>query len=138
MASTRVLVVDDEPGGADLVAARLERSAVCGEAVATRDPHEALETVREGAVDCVVSDYRMPRLDGLELFEAVRESDPELPFVLYTARDDPAFERRATEAGVTACLRKDGGRDHYRRMVEAIRRATGRSETDAAAPESDR
>ncbi|MFB6141371.1 MAG: response regulator [Halosimplex sp.] len=81
----RVLCVDDDPDYLDLIAAHLSDHgdfAVETETV----PEEALAAVDR--VDCVVSDFEMPGMDGLDLLAAVRERASTLPFVLFTG-----FER---------------------------------------------
>jgi len=84
-----VLIVDDDPLFATLVAAILEDAGHGCHAMA--DATEALAAIRSGAraVDCLVSDLHMPGLDGLGLLRALREQAIELPFVLLSA-DDPA------------------------------------------------
>lgn len=123
MASIRVVVVDDEPGYAELVGARLEDLDGVAVVATTADPQAALETVRQSAVDCVISDYDMPKVDGLELLDAIRDIKPNIPYILVTGVRDKDLLKRAREAGVTTCVRKDGGRSHYDRLVAAIRSA---------------
>ncbi|MBL8360095.1 MAG: PAS domain S-box protein [Rubrivivax sp.] len=75
-ASARLLVVDDEPEIVDLVRTVLEaaghRVTVASSGVA------ALQRLREARFDAIVSDLRMPDLDGAELWRAVRVIDPVL------------------------------------------------------------
>lgn len=65
----------------------------------------ALEVLDEHAVDCVVSDYEMPEMTGLELYERVDELH-DLPFILLTAQGDEQTAGRAIGAGVDDYLRK--------------------------------
>jgi FixJ family two-component response regulator len=55
---------------------------------------------------CLVTDIRMPKIDGLELQGRVKLQRPELPVIFMTAHFDDAVERRAIEAGAAGFLRK--------------------------------
>ncbi|MFH1469931.1 MAG: sigma-54 dependent transcriptional regulator [Pseudomonadota bacterium] len=83
MSSASILVVDDDA---------LSRAAL--EDLLTRAGHdplgagsgaEALDAFRAGSFDAVITDLRMPRMDGLELLRQLRARDPEVPVVLVTA-----------------------------------------------------
>ncbi|QWC20466.1 GAF domain-containing protein [Halorubrum sp. 2020YC2] len=125
-AGSRVLFVDDEPGAADLAATHVERLADDTEAVTRTSPDEALDVVREGGVDCVVSDFDMPGCDGLEFLEEVRAIDPGLPFVLFTGKGSEEIASEAITAGVTDYLQKGAGRDRYEMLANSVANALGR------------
>ena len=91
----RVLVVDDDPMVATAVAEYLEATSERLEVVHTTAPTAALERL-DGSFDCVVTDYEMPRLDGLSLIERA-ETDAE--FVVFSGADDDSVGRRARERG---------------------------------------
>ena len=78
----RVLHVDDDGAFAELTAAFLQREDDRIEVVTATDTGEGLDRLAERDVDCVVSDYDMPGLDGLAFLEAVRATDPDLPFII--------------------------------------------------------
>jgi PleD family two-component response regulator len=61
-----VLHVDDEPQFCELVASRLEGLDEQVTVVTETEPSAGLDRLTEEPVDCVVSDYQMPRMDGLE------------------------------------------------------------------------
>ena len=116
-----VLYVDDEPAMAEIVTRMLDAE---GLAVTTEtDPETAAERVRETGFDCVVSDYDMPEVDGFDLLAAVRETDPDLPFILYTGKGSEEIASRAISAGVTDYLQKRGGREQYELLANRIRNA---------------
>ena len=82
----RVLVADDEEIVRQLVRAALEGPAL--EVVEARDGAVALGLLDEGSYDLVISDLRMPRLDGMGLLAAARRKIPQQPFMLVSATFD--------------------------------------------------
>ncbi len=115
----QVLLVDDEPGYAEVVAEFLEENDSIDEVVPETDPREALSALDE-TVDCIVSDYAMPGLDGLELLASVRERYPDLPFVLLTGQSNEETAVEAISAGVTEYVRKQSGADQYTRLAHRV------------------
>ena len=124
--ASRVLFVDDEPGAADLAATHVERLLNGVETVTRMSPDEAMDVVREERVDCVVSDFDMPKTDGLQLLESVRELDSGLPFVLFTGKGSEEIASEAVSAGVTDYLQKGAGRDRYEMLANSVANALGR------------
>jgi PAS domain S-box-containing protein len=120
-ASLRVLCVDDEPGLAALVAAYLERDdEIDCETVAETDPAAALDRIEDEPFDCVVSDYDMPDYTGVELLSAARETDPDLPFLLFSATEPDAIAAEMVRAGVSDYVRKRGGADGYTALLRRV------------------
>ncbi|WP_435360902.1 response regulator [Haloarchaeobius sp. DFWS5] len=127
----RVLHVDDDPSFLDLTKRAVEAASDRVEMCPEPDPKAALDRLDD--VDCVVSDYRMSTMDGLELFEAVREQKPDLPFILFTGRGSESIASEGLSAGVDDYLRKDTGTDRFPLLAERIERAV-----DAVAHERER
>jgi len=69
--SEKILIVDDEPDMLKLLSMIL-REKTPYEITTTNNPLEALELAKKGSFDLVISDLKMPGLDGLELIEAVK------------------------------------------------------------------
>jgi signal transduction histidine kinase/CheY-like chemotaxis protein len=124
----RVLHVDDKPEIAELTATYLER----------QDEHLTVETATSAAsgldkltdeTDCVVSDYEMPGMNGIELLESIREEYPRLPFILYTGRGSEEVASDAISAGVTDYLQKSTGSGQYELLANRIENAVSRART---------
>jgi DNA-binding NtrC family response regulator len=79
----RVVVVDDEPDMVDNAVRILGRAG--WECLPTTDPHRALSYVEAERPDVVITDLKMPGMDGMELLGRVRDIDPDLPVVMVTA-----------------------------------------------------
>ncbi len=121
----RVLVVDEDPDVLELTETFLRRASDRIAVETETSASAALDRVADGAVDCVVSDFRMPAMDGLELFEAIRETDSDLPFFLFTAAADRETSEAARSAGVTGFVRKGAGTEHYDELADLITDAAG-------------
>ncbi|WP_200531717.1 PAS domain S-box protein [Halorubrum sp. LN27] len=100
----RVLLVAERPSVGDRAAAAIEDRGERFAVTSADDAAEALGAVDAGEVDCVVSGYDLPGMDGVEFLRAVRDRVGDLPFVLFTARGSEAVASRAVAAGVDEYL----------------------------------
>jgi len=121
----RVLAVDEDPDVLELTETFLRRESDRLAVETETSASAALERVTDGEFDCVVSDYRMPEMDGLELFEEIRETDPDIPFFLFTAAADRETSEAALSAGVSGFVRKGAGTEHYEELADLITDAAG-------------
>ena len=115
-----VLVVDEDPDVLELTGTFLERESDSISVQTEQSANAAVELIEEREFDCVVSDFRMPEMSGLELFETVDEDQPELPFFLFSAAADSKEGKKAREAGVDGFVQKGAGTDHYSDLAELI------------------
>lgn len=120
-----VLVVDEDEDVIELTQTFLERASDALSVETATSGQEALDHVESQPVDCVVSDYRMPGMDGMELFDAVQERDPSLPFLLFSAAAEEDTVTAAEEGDITAFIQKGTGTDHYDEMAAEITDAVG-------------
>ena len=108
-----VLLVDDDEDFVALASTLLEAESDRIETTTETRPADALERVDLAAIDCVVSDYRMPEMDGIEFLETVRADYPELPFILFTGKGDEEVAKQAISADVSDYMVKDGSAEQY-------------------------
>ena len=120
-----VLHVDDDPAFADLTADFLEEHGRFDVVTAT-SAADGLAVIADGAVECVVSDFDMPDRNGIEFLEAVREADPDLPFILFTGKGSEEVASEAISAGVTDYLQKEPGLAQYEVLANRIENAVER------------
>lgn len=117
----RLLVVDDQQllrRGLRMLLETEEGLEVVGEAA---DGREALAVLPRCRPDVVLTDARMPGMDGLELVAALAERHPGLPTLVLTTFDDEAVVLGSLGAGAAGFLLKDVSTD---RLAEAIREVT--------------
>jgi two-component system nitrogen regulation response regulator GlnG len=120
----RILIVDDEKDICDLLYRMLEKEGF--NPIVAHDGRAALEMIRLGMPELVVTDVRMPGMDGMELLRRARELNPELPVILITAWS-------GIDSAVQAV--KDGAYDYLakplkiRELVTKIRKALEKKRT---------
>ena len=103
-----VLIVDDQLVSRMILDHLVRSIGDDVEAMAFADPVEALAWARENTFDLVLADYKMPRMDGIEFTQAIRElpGGIDAPLVMVTCMDDKPTRYRALEAGATDFLGK--------------------------------
>jgi DNA-binding NtrC family response regulator len=127
----KVLVVDDDA----VVGKSFNRvlSEKKGYVVTTvENAHEALKQMREQSFDVVFTDIKMPGMDGVELAERVKASQPWTPVVIITGYGTTENESRAKAAGVTDFVRKPLSPE----MIEASAAHALREAAPEVAPEA--
>lgn len=117
-----LLHVDDDPAFRDLAATALER---IDDDLAVRSAPSAADGLAllyddETAIDCVLSDFEMPRMDGLEFLVAARAEFPDIPFVLLTGKGNEDIASRAISAGVTDYLQKEPGLEQFTVLANRV------------------
>ena len=101
----RVLIVDDNEDLAENILEILEDEGMDGAICCTAE--KALGVLREDAdYDLVITDFKMPRMNGLEFLREVKEHWPELPVVLLSAYMSAAEAAGAEDSGALAIMRK--------------------------------
>ncbi|PWR22164.1 sigma-54-dependent transcriptional regulator [Zavarzinia compransoris] len=116
--SIEVAFVDDDP---DLRAANAQSLGLAGFAVREFDgAAAALAALDAGFAGVVVTDVRMPGIDGIELFRRLRALDPELPVILITGHGDIDMAVSALHEGAYDFIAKPFA---AARLVESVRRA---------------
>lgn len=102
-----VLHIDDDEEFLDLTRTVLERDFPDLEIVTATSAEDGLALLEAQDVDCVVADYRMPGMDGLELLKRVRENHESLPIVFFTGYGSEELAAEAIHSGVTDYVRKE-------------------------------
>lgn len=127
----RVLHIDDDGDFLNLTKHHLESEF--GEFVVetATDAEAGLERLREDGIDCVVVDYKMPTMDGLELLEAIREIDDDLPVIFFTGRGSEEIASEAIKAGVTDYINKGTDERTVTLLGKRVRTHVGRQRAEA-------
>jgi DNA-binding NtrC family response regulator len=125
----QVLVVDDEANLRRVLAALLMRDG-CDVHLA-ENGEAALGLLREHHIDLVITDLKMPKIDGMELLREVQKSDPTLPVVMLTAHGTVDNAVEALKLGALDYLTKPFDKDEIRAVVQKALRTRDLSAADA-------
>ncbi len=113
----KVLVVDDSPVIRCLIARALESLGI-RRILQANDGTEALELMQANQVALVISDYFMPKLDGLELTKTIRAQHADLPIIMVSIVDSREKIIEVVKAGVSDYLIKPFTRNELIKKVE--------------------
>ncbi len=128
MSKGKILVVDDEASARNGLAKLLSQEGYTVETAA--DGREALEIVMEKAPDIVITDLKMPVMDGMELLEKSKAHNPTIPVIVATAFGELATAVKAVRAGAADYLTKPIDFDT---MLLAVERTMERHELTSEA-----
>ena len=130
--SKRLLVVDDEPNLLRAVAACLKAEDY--EVSTARSGHEALVQLANSVPDLIISDIRMPGMDGYKLARQLRGSPRTalVPIVFLTAKDETADRIEGFRVGVDAYLTKPFEPEELIAVVNAILQRVERTHSHIA------
>jgi CheY-like chemotaxis protein len=120
--SIKVLLVDDEPTTMELTKLNLEEADKSFKITLAPTPKEALTLLEEKPFDCVVSDYQMPEMNGIQLCTKIRKKS-NIPFIIYTGRGSEEVASEAFTSGVDDYVRKEETLAHYKVLEKRIRQA---------------
>ncbi|MCG6929327.1 MAG: sigma-54 dependent transcriptional regulator [Desulfofustis sp.] len=121
---TTILIVDDEKSMRDFLNILLTKEGY--EVVTAADGEQALAVLEQTPVDLVVSDIRMPGIDGLELLSTIKERSEDIPFVMITAFASPNDAVRAMKDGAYDYISKPFNVDEIKSVIYT---ATSRSDS---------
>jgi len=134
----RVLHVDDDPDFVAVAADSLEAADDRISVETATSARSGLDRLAEDRFDAVVSDYDMPEMNGLKLLDAIRETNPDLPFILFTGKGSEEVASEAISMGVTDYLQKSFGVEVYELLANRIENAVSESRAKRQAAESER
>ena len=119
-AKLRILIVDDEKVQREILEGFLVKQGY--ETTAAEDGQKALERFKSGAFDLVLTDYRMPGLDGIQLLREVRRLQPEAIVVIMTAYGTVGTAVSAMKEGAYDYLTKPIDLDELLLLIQRVER----------------
>ena len=125
----QILVVDDELNLRRVLSALLARDDY--DVHTAEDGEEALHVLDEHHIDMVVTDLRMPKIDGMELLRRVRAMDDELPVVIITAHGTVDNAVEALKTGAFDYITKPFDQAEVRTIVRKALRTRDLAATEA-------
>jgi two-component system, NtrC family, response regulator AtoC len=130
----QILVVDDEPNLRRVLSAQLARDGY--DVHTAEDGERALSLLQENHIDLVITDLRMPKMDGMELLRRALSLDAELPVVMITAHGTVDNAVEALKTGAFDYITKPFDQSEVRTIVKKALRTRDLAAADASrAPE---
>ena len=126
----QILVVDDELGIRNMLSDALHIAGF--DTVTAVDGFDALKALRENQIDLIIADINMPRMDGYEFLNRIREQGNQTPALMLTARHDRADVTHGLKLGADDYVTKPFGLEELILRVNAILRRTRAGREDAA------
>lgn len=81
---------------------------------------EALEAVRDGKPDLVLSDWNMPEMNGIELLDSLRQSGIDVPFGFVTTEGSAEMRQRAADSGAAFLIAKPFTAETFRDVLDPV------------------
>jgi two-component system response regulator GlrR len=131
----KILTVDDDPDILKLLGMRLKAAGY--QVVEAKSGEEALTQIAVSRPVLVISDLRMPGMDGMALFEAIQQTDPSLPVIMLTAHGSIPEAVEATQRGVFGFLTKPFDSKLLLQQVEAALRISSGKNTNAKSKDNE-
>jgi two-component system, OmpR family, KDP operon response regulator KdpE len=125
----RILVVDDEPQITRVLRASLVSSGY--EVLLARDGVEGFDSYRESEPDLVITDVSMPRMDGIELTRAIRQTS-DTPIIVLSVREQDTMKVAALDEGADDYVTKPFSMQELLARVRAQLRKSARQPQEAS------
>lgn len=119
----RLLIVDDEPEIGFFMKMRLMSEAPHFSIVTKGGGHECLDYLKENDADCILSDYQMPDMDGMEFLCELKNSGSGIPFIFVTGQGNEQLAREAFKNGAYDYFTKEIGFAHFARIINSVEQA---------------
>jgi CheY-like chemotaxis protein len=92
------------------------------------DPKKAVEKVRIENYDCIITDFFMPKLNGIKMAEEIRKFS-DIPIILYTGHGSEEVAEKAFKVGIQDYVRKELDFGHYFILMNKVMNLSERSRT---------
>lgn len=118
--SLTILHIDDQKSFLDLTSKYLSDELDDATIITRTDPQAALAYLEDNQVECIISDYQMGTMTGLEFYDRVRTDATAVPFILFTGEGSEAIASEALGAGVDSYLQKSPDAGNFSVLANRI------------------
>jgi PAS domain S-box-containing protein len=125
----KVLHVDDDVNISKFLKSFLETFENDIQIDSVSSATKAIEMLECTEFDCVISDYKMPEMNGIELAQKIRDTS-NVPIIMYTGQGSEEIAEKAFAVGIDDYLRKEFDSSHYQVLAKRIRVAVEKKRTE--------
>ncbi|MBI5694525.1 MAG: PAS domain S-box protein [Nitrospirae bacterium] len=123
MHTRKLLLVDDSAEFSDMLRRRLKNDAPHFDVTIAGGGDECLRLLKDDRYGCILSDFQMPGMDGLELLKKIRSNGDDTPFIFLTGQGNEGLAREAFKGGAYDYFTKEVGFAHYARIINSVEQA---------------
>ncbi|MDF2457280.1 MAG: DNA-binding response regulator [Cytophagaceae bacterium] len=113
-----ILVVDDDITFCMMLQSYLSKQGY--QVFTTQKAEEGLRIIRSQSIDLVLSDYRMPDKNGIELLEDIKKTHPQVPVIIMTSYGDIRLAVRAMKLGAVDYITKPVNHEELRELILSV------------------
>ncbi|MFW9915698.1 MAG: PAS domain S-box protein [Candidatus Thorarchaeota archaeon] len=126
----RILLVDDDPETLKLTEERLQEELTTFQLVAVTSVAEAQEKLTNEQFNTIISEYKMPGVNGLKLLEWLRGQANQTPFIVFTGQGREDIAIQALNLGANHYIKREGNsKSHYAELAHVIKTTVIHQET---------
>ena len=115
----RIIHIDDEAPTLEITKTFLEKENSRFNIYSYKDPENFMKEVKKGNYDCILTDYLMPTINGIDLANKIRLFS-DIPIIMYTGHGSEEVASKAINAGINDYVMKEFYPDHYKVLANRI------------------
>jgi PAS domain S-box-containing protein len=137
MENLNILLVDDDADIGMFMKLKLSKDAPHFSIAFVESGLECLDYLKTHTVDCILSDYQMPGMDGMELLRAIKGQGIDVPVIFVTGQGSEEVAREAFKNGAYDYFTKEVGFAHFARIINSVEQAVKQRDAENAVKERD-
>ena len=127
-----VLLVDDDADIGMFIKLKLSMEAPHFSIAFVESGYDCLDYLKTHTVDCILSDYQMPGMNGMELLLAMKGQGSDVPVIFVTGQGSEEVAREAFKNGAYDYFTKEVGFAHFARIINSVEQAVKQSAAEKA------
>src|SRR5687768_5998397 len=114
----RILFIDDQQDFLDSISFWMKAKGY--KVLTAKDVHKGIDLVREGKVDIVFCDYKMPEMDRIQVLTEIRKLNATIPLVMVTSHADDVMLQQIKPLSIAGFFSKIGPFDELDQVLDVV------------------